>query len=216
MALLGRDDALAREVSAALPGRSVGSRPISVVRVDNAQEARSAHLLVLGQSENAKVRSVAEALLGSSTLLVTDGCDDGAAVMINLTTSAYGRIGFEANLANIVAENLGVSDDVLELGGTEFDVVKVYREMGSTLESQRQEMARQQDELGRVQEEVTRQENKIALQSQRLESQTKQIRQQSSNIGEREKLLAELESNWKVIAPRSKGSECERGRPKTN
>ncbi len=194
VALLGRDDALAREVSAALPGRSVGSRPISVVRVDNAQEARSAHLLVLGQSENAKVRSVAEALLGSSTLLVTDGCDDGAAVMINLTTSAYGRIGFEANLANIVAENLGVSDDVLELGGTEFDVVKVYREMGSTLESQRQEMARQQDELGRVQEEVTRQENKIALQSQRLESQTKQIRQQSSNIGEREKLLAELES----------------------
>ena len=79
--------------------------------------------MLLGQSENARVRSVAEALRGSGTLLVTDGCDDGAAVMLNLTTSTSGRVGFQANLANIVAENLGVSDDILELGGTELDVV---------------------------------------------------------------------------------------------
>ena len=58
VALLGKDDALSREISSAFPGRRVKSRSISVVRVDNAQEARSAHLLVLGQSENPRVRPV--------------------------------------------------------------------------------------------------------------------------------------------------------------
>ena len=114
--------------------------------------------------------------------------------MINLTTSPSGRVGFEANLANIVAENLGVSDDVLELGGTELDVVKVYREMGSTLESQKQDIARQQDQLARVQEEVTRQQDKIELQSRRLENQAGEILQQSSQISQREELLTELEA----------------------
>ena len=215
VALLGRDDALSRELSFALPGKTVGNRPISVVRVDNAAAARSAHLLVLGQSENVRVRSVAEALAGSGTLLVTDGCDDSAAVMINLATSPSGRVGFEANLANIVAENLGVSDDVLELGGTELDVVKIYREMGSTLESQRQDIARQQDELVRVQEEVSQQQDKIEGQSQRLESQAEKIQQQSSKIGKREELLAELESQLEsdraqIERTRKRAREAER------
>ncbi len=185
VALLGRDDALSRELASSLPGRSVHGRPIRVEPIANAQEARSAHVLVLSRSENARVRSVSETLRGSGTLLVTDGCADGAVVMLNLTTSSDGRIGFEANLANIVAENLGVSDDVLDLGGAEVEVVKVYREMGSTLESQRQAMASQQEELTRIQAEVARQQTEIEAQNERIE-------QQSSKISEREGLLTDL------------------------
>ena len=215
VALLGRDDALSRELASALPGRRVHERPIRIVRVADVQEARSAQVLVLGVSENDGIRSAAGALRGSATLLVTDGCDDAATVMLNLTTSPSGHVGFEANLANIVAENLGVSDDVLELGGTELDVVKVYREMGSTLESQRQDIARQKAEFARVQEEVTRQQDKIELQSERLESQATEIQLQSSKIGQREELLTKLESQLEgdhaqIERTRQRAREAER------
>ena len=192
VALLGKDDAFANELSTSLPGRSIRERPIRVTRVGDVQEARSAQVLVLGRSENARIRSIAEALHGSRTLLITDGCDDAASVMLNLTTSAVGRISFEANLANIVAEDLGVSDEILELGGAELEVVKVYREMGSTLESQRQAMAKQQDELAKVQAEVALQQDEIAVQNQRLERQSERIEQQNAKISEREGLLTEL------------------------
>ena len=192
VALLGKDDAFANELSASLPGRSIHGRSIRVTRAADVQEARSAQVLVLGRSENARIQSIAEGLHGSGTLLITDGCDDAASVMLNLTTSAVGRISFEANLANIVAEDLGVSDEILELGGAELEVVKVYREMGSTLESQRQAMAKQQDELAKVQAEVALQQDEIAVQNQRLERQTERIEQQNAKISEREGLLTEL------------------------
>ncbi|MBT7859447.1 MAG: DUF4154 domain-containing protein [Gemmatimonadetes bacterium] len=209
VALLGRDDALSRELSSVLPGRSVHERPIRLVRVATAQEGRSAHVLVLGSSENSRARSIAETLRGSGTLLVTEGCDDASVIMLNLTTTASGRIGFQANLANIVAENLGVSDDILELGGAELDVVKVYRELGSTVESQRREMATQQVELAGVQSELARQQDRIEVQNQQLEQQTGQIEQQTAQISEREHHLTELAAQLAVDQAQTKRNRAQ-------
>ncbi|MFC1514159.1 YfiR/HmsC family protein, partial [candidate division KSB1 bacterium] len=182
VALLGKDNNLFRELSSSLPGRQVIDRSIQVVRTGDVQEVKSAQVLVLGPSENSNISSITNDLGGSHTLIITDGSDDVSSIMLNIVTSVVGRISFEVNLANIIAEDIGVSDDILTIGGADLEVVEVYRELGTALELQRQAMASQNAELKRIQAEVSQQESMIETQNQQLAQQTEQLQQQTSQL----------------------------------
>ena len=154
IAVEGRDDALYRELSPSLAGRTAGGRTIEVSRVGTADEARDAHGLVLARSENPRLRQVAERLRGSSTLLITDGADDERSIMLNLITAPDGSSGFEANAANIIGEGVSVAPEIMERGGAETDVLRLYQGMDAVLQETRTTVEQQQRELETKQAEV--------------------------------------------------------------
>jgi two-component system, sensor histidine kinase and response regulator len=194
VAVQGRGSGLYQELSANLAGRMARGKPIRVARSSTADEARSAHLLALSPSENSRIRSIREAIRGSNTLLVTDGCDDKQSTMLNFTTSSEGRVTFEANLASIVDEGLSVPPEVLQLGGTQLDVLQVYQGMESVLQETRDTVAEQEVELARKQAEAARQQSRIDSQTVRIGLQRSRIAAQDSQVSAREMLLSGLET----------------------
>jgi signal transduction histidine kinase/DNA-binding response OmpR family regulator/HPt (histidine-containing phosphotransfer) domain-containing protein len=194
VAVHGQGSGLYRELSVNLAGRLAKGKPIRVMRSSTTEDARSAHLLALSTSENARIRAIREATRGSHTLLVTDGCDDKHSTMLNLTTSAEGRVGFEANLANIVAEGLTIPPELLEMGGTQLDVLQVYQGMESVLQETKETVEEQEAELEQKQAEAARQQSRIESQSVRLETQRARLALQDSLVTVRETILADLEA----------------------
>ena len=138
------------------------------------------------RSENTDIRTIANEVRRTNTLLVTDNCDDKQAIMINLTSLSGDRIGFEVNKPNIVYEGLELSPDILLLGGTELDVAEQYREMEDSLQKTRETVMAQQAELGRQRDE-------IETRGREIENQKLRLAKQIEEINEKEVLLSSLE-----------------------
>ncbi len=183
----GEDEVLYRELSSTLPKMSVKKKGIQIVQLSDIDQVKSVHLLMVAESENTGIRTIANSVRRTNTLLVTDNCDDRQAIMINFNSRGADRIGFEVNKPNIVYEGLKFSPDILLAGGTELDVAELYREMEASLQETRETVTAQQTELGRQRDEIESREVEI-------ESQERRLAEQNYQIKEKETLLSGLES----------------------
>ena len=188
--LHGRDEALYAELSRMLADRKVRSRGIRVLHVDDLEQARDVHLLVLAPSKNNDISRIANAVHGSNTLLLTDGCTQKQLIMINLYRLREGRIGFEVNRPNIVYEGLEVTPDLLlKGGGTELDVAMLYREMEAALHQSRQTVADQQIELERQLAEIDQREVQLREQNAQIRAQQTEIEQREDQLRQQGRAL---------------------------
>ena len=185
--LYGEDEELYLELSSMLPKMNAKGKEIEIVQLSDIEKAKSVHLLMVAESENADIRTIANDVRRTNTLLVTDNCDDKQAIMINLTSLSGDRIGFEVNRPNIVYEGIELSPDILLLGGTELDVAELYREMEDSLQKTRETVMAQQTELGRQRDE-------IETRGREIENQKLRLAKQNGEINEKEVLLSSLES----------------------
>ena len=101
----GADD-IAAELQQITAGRKVGSRPVSVRRVREADSLAGLHMLFIGRSESARLASLAHRARDRAVLTVTEipgALEHGAIVNFVLVE---GRVRFEIALDN--AERSGV------------------------------------------------------------------------------------------------------------
>ena len=201
----GEDEALYRELSSMLPKMNARSKGIEIVQLSDIEQAKSVHLVMVAESENTNIRTIADGVRRTNTLLVTDNCDDKQAIMINLTSLGGDRIGFEVNKPNIVYEGLALSPDILLSGGTELDVAELYREMEASLQEIQGTVTAQQAELGRQRDEIETREREIESQKLRLSKQNGEItskeallRSLASRLDQERSILGEYESKLSV------------------
>ena len=188
--LHGGDEPLYAELSRMLAGRTVRDRGIEPLRVDNLELARSVHLLVLSPAKNGEISRIANALRGSNTLLLTDGCEEKQLIMINLYRPQKGRIGFEVNRPNIVYEGMEVTPDLLlQGGGTELDVAMLYRQMEASLHQSRETVADQHGQLERQLAEIEEREEQLREQNAQIDAQQEEIVQRKTQLLQQDKAL---------------------------
>ena len=205
----GEDEMLYQELSSALPELSVRERGIQIIQLSDIVQAESVHLLVVAESENADIRTIANTVRRTNTLLVTDNCDDTQTIMINLTSLGAERIGFEVNKPNIVYEGLKLSPDLLLSGGTELDVAELYREMEASLQETRETVTAQEIELGQQRDEIELREREMESQKLRLAEQNRQIREKETLLGSLASRLAIERSILRENQSRMEGYEFE-------
>jgi hypothetical protein len=114
VAVLGKGE-LATSVERTLHGKMVAERRVEVRRVGTAEEARDAHILLVGDGVPLPPAAIGQAVAGSGVLTVGDTrgfAEKGG--MINFVVRDQ-KVRFEVNLDRAHAEHLRISSQLLKL-----------------------------------------------------------------------------------------------------
>ena len=131
--LYGDDEALYEELSLSLADLTIRGKQLQISLVNELEQIGNVHVLVISESENEQLESIAATVRRTNTLLITNRSPQNRSIMINFLNPEPGRISFEINRSNIVYEGLSLSNGILLLGGTELDIAELYREMETSL-----------------------------------------------------------------------------------
>lgn len=109
------DDPFEGELERIVREKTIGGRPLRVLQPKRADRARGCHILFVASSDRKKVRSLLEALSGSTTLTVGDTSEfTRLGGMINFLVEG-GRVRFEINPEAAQENRLRISAKLLSL-----------------------------------------------------------------------------------------------------
>lgn len=123
-----------------------------------------------------------------NTLIISDEYQDKKQVMINLIKDET-KITFEINKANILNRSIGISPNLILLGGTEIDVAKLYKSSQDALKEQKETIISLNQKIEDKNLELTTKINAIEEQKSLISSQTKNIKNYEDKLNIQEKLL---------------------------
>jgi signal transduction histidine kinase len=116
-------------LSHALKNQKIKNKPVVVTYANNLEELKQGDSAYIPQKFNDNIPEIAHYLRNSNTLLITSNSTNKHDVMINLSQQKNSTaISFEVNKVNITYEKLNISNDLLRLGGIEYDIATLYRE----------------------------------------------------------------------------------------
>jgi signal transduction histidine kinase/FixJ family two-component response regulator len=211
--IYGKDQSLRRELKNIFRGVKVRGKPVEISTFNTLTNADSMHALIITPEHNPHLKSIAEKLRRTQTLLISELAEDKRSVMINFVDSSPNRLGFEINRSSILYEGLIPSKNILLFGGTELDIAVIHKETEAELskardavELQREELARRQAQLNEQASTIStqkvainRQLGQIKEQFAQIAAQKRQIQGQNENIREKEAELFHLESSLNSI-----------------
>lgn len=174
-------------------GRTVQGKPFKRYKTTNLNRLKQANIVYVPEESVNNLAEIYDALKGSSALLVTDESVDKTRVMINLTV-IDDNIKFQVNRPNIIAAGLTIKKDLLLLGGTELDVVKVYREMQQNVQSSESALQDAQQKLVTTQENLKASQRQVGQIEQQIERLSKQVTAEQRKIKQQQKKLAETQA----------------------
>ncbi|MBV1909704.1 MAG: DUF4154 domain-containing protein [Kangiellaceae bacterium] len=196
----------------AVRARTVRGLSIEVSLVEDFKSLRNYDLLFIADEQIKSVSEINRISSESETLIVTVETLDKKKSMINIIRNSAGSFGFEVNYPNITFEKLEIDrKKLLLLGGTELDMVRLFKEAEKELNKTREYLTRRENELEQLNKELkksiaasekTRKElsqSKETLEKQQLvvESQTKTIRAKNISIREQEGELVAVQDDLK-------------------
>lgn len=152
-------------------------------------------VLYLDQDYNPMVPSLFSRYEERPVLVITDGHRDQRQVMINLLAEK-GKVGFEINRANILAQGLAISPEMVLLGGAEIDVARLYKSSQKAVEAQKKEIgdltgkiADSQEEAARLAKEIAQNRRSIAAMAREIGEQTRELEERKETLAEQTRLL---------------------------
>lgn len=123
---LGSDAEFLSALTAATADRLIQGKTIQLFSTDYAEDLSKYQVLIVAASANTRFADITRKSRNTSTLVISDGVHDPTHIMINFGLSTRSTVTFEINKANILLEQLKMSNDILLLGGTELDVAEIY------------------------------------------------------------------------------------------
>jgi len=198
-------EALRRDATRARPR----DKPVTVTRIDDLTGAARSHILLLMPEMNDRLAELRQRFNGTDTLLVTDGAEDRANIMMNFTYPSPDRVAFEISVRNMIAEGLKPSREVLLFGGDKVDLAEVYvnteerlaeasalvEQQQLRLEEQSETIARQLEEMAKNRRELAAFQAQLSGVQRLLEDSVAQIGVNARELKEKEQVLADKEAN---------------------
>lgn len=123
------DEKIRQEFRSFSASRTIKDKPIQLQLLTAVPEKidEDIQLLVLPGSQVEKYESLYRLIDNRPILLVSENYPDKSRVMINLYTSGQQVLLFEVNKANVYNHHLSIDPEILLMGGTEIDVIALYR-----------------------------------------------------------------------------------------
>lgn len=117
-----------------IKGRKIQGRKVRLQQTTNLDLIKKSQLVFIPQKHKKQLDHLALTLNNKDILLISDSVTTNKHnVMINFVLN-NGSVNFEVNKENIISSGLTIDSDVLLLGGTELDVVQIYRQMKADLQ----------------------------------------------------------------------------------
>lgn len=134
--LISKDEKLQAEFRSFAENRRIKGKPIQLLvhTVIPASIPNNVQLIVIPNDQLHHYDELYQIIGTRPVLLVSENYPDQSKVMINLYTSQEQKLLFEVNKANVYNHQLKIDPEILLMGGTEIDVISLYRNTQNALE----------------------------------------------------------------------------------
>lgn len=204
--LFGEQPGLYKTLKTGLKGKTIRGMPIRVIQTNNPLRLSGPVMLVFDRDQAVQVREWMPKIRGRSFLVVTDNIDDQTLVMINLLDTDSGRISFEMNRPNMLREQLAPQPNILLLGGSELDVVELFRrterkllETQLRVDALTNELEQANSDLDAINEKISVRAEALSQKNVELQKAEKVIQQKAQDISQRESAVLELDKKLQVL-----------------
>ncbi len=154
--IIEKQDNIIKPFKQAINHRKIHGLNLSVSSVIQLNHANDFDLLFVSAASPYSLSKISKAINQSATLLVTVNATDKKNIMINIFRQKNGSFGFEVNHPNITFEKLVIDrKQLLLLGGTELDMVKLFREEEAELSRIREDLLKKEAALESLNKELT-------------------------------------------------------------
>ncbi|MEQ9467452.1 MAG: YfiR/HmsC family protein [Ekhidna sp.] len=185
------DNTLREEFKVASESRKVAGRDVQVSFTNYVIVPQDVDIIFVTNKYVATIPTLLDRIGGNGVLLITDRYDKQRDVMINFLNKPSGELTFEINEANITNQGLVIKPGMNELGGSEVDLAKIFKQVRDSVRAMelRAEALKEQfdtlnmnvaiaQRIGRQQQlmmaekdqEIVEKEKRIEKQSQALDS----------------------------------------------
>lgn len=167
---------------------------------------QDADVIFVSNRYNATIPTLLDRISGTTLLLITDRYDKQRDIMINFLTDPTGGLTFEINRANITNQGLRIKPGVSDLGGSEVDIAKIFKQVRDSvraMELRSEALKEQFDSLNlnmaaargiyvRQTAEINDKNREIQLKELQIAIQTKALDSLRNEFAESEKRLMDL------------------------
>jgi len=171
------------------------NKEISIIRFKEINEITNIQLLVITKDKNQFIEKISSKILGKNTLLISDQCKKKDFIMINFLYSKEKKVDFETNKRNVMKENLVIMPNLFLLGGTEIDIIELYKESQKSLESVNRKVKGLKNDLINKKKEITKRNNEILKQKIEIEKQKAKLKAQKEEINGQLNTITEQKEN---------------------
>jgi diguanylate cyclase (GGDEF)-like protein len=172
--------------------RDIGSRPITI----DFKEKKPLHAysaIFIDKAMLSRYSAIYKDVEGKETLLISVEYPDQQQIMINLTQAQSIQLGFEINRANIINQNLSISDEMILLGGTEIDVAKLYKKTRRSLEAEEERSRDLSEKITASQKEARALEERIERQNSTISEKVKELKLQEDALLQTKEKISQQE-----------------------
>ncbi len=156
--------------------------------------------LFIDEKFNKDVFEVYKKIGGAQTLLITSECKSNKDVMINLLEVDKGHkevgVAFKVNRANILAQGLFALPTILQHGGREIDVAKMYRKAKDEMHIAMESLEKERNKGQAYEQEIFTLLSDIQGNKSQLLEQEEQIKTQLKDIERRKKELQRTRAEY--------------------
>jgi signal transduction histidine kinase len=187
--VLGDDEDIFKELSTLSKTKTIRNKPIRVISATFLKDLDRLQLIYAPKGYENQLVRIFDQIEGKNILLVSDGFADKRLIMINFFDSEKGTLHFEINKANILNQQMQVTQDLILLGGTEIDVAALYREGQQSLRTlQKQNEALEQGHR-QLEASLGSLEKTIELRNQEVRNNRDSLNRQSFLLSNQQQIL---------------------------
>lgn len=187
--IIGQDEKIIQEMRNMAQSKTIRDKPIRVTTTSAVADVTNVQLIFLLKGQEENLTKIFDRIEGKNILLVTDGYQDKKLIMINFFDLANGTLKFEINKANILNQNLRITQDLILLGGTEVDVAALYSDGQQSLRSLQRNNEALAKNLKQLESNLKQLEKTIAARNKEINDSKDSIKRQSARIHEQQKIL---------------------------
>ncbi|HEY5653210.1 MAG TPA: YfiR/HmsC family protein [Pontiella sp.] len=126
----------------------ISGKPVKITYGKNKDIPEGTHLVYVSPKKKDFYEEIFREVEGLNVLLISDEMGNLRMAMIDLYETDDKKIRFMINKANIIHQNLGISPDIILLGGTEVDVAQLYKSSEQMLRDRELQMSQLKKEVG--------------------------------------------------------------------
>lgn len=123
------DEALKEQFRNTSQNQKIVGRSVTVSFTSYVITPQDADIIFVTNQYNATIPTLLDRISGNGLLLLTDRYDKQRDVMINFLDMPSGELAFEFNRANITNQGLKLKPNIVDLGGSEVDLAKIFKQV---------------------------------------------------------------------------------------
>lgn len=202
---LGDEEAQLRSINDAFKQNGV-RRKVELKKTKDWTEAVDSDFVLVEPNYNTSVSVLFKNTIKRKIIIITDDYQKPIDTMINFRRVA-GKITFEVNRANFLFKEIPIGKDILLIGGTELDILELYKQLDQTyvqvkgrVEQYQNIIARNEDSLRAQKIEINSLNDSIGDLQEELSYQLDQLRETATESNRLRKIIEEKNQELEQVA----------------